>query len=225
MSQLARYRSVALVGIDGSGKSTQSKLLRRLLEEGPDKTRVFIVHPFGRKLLRVGVSSPLLQSTSDMKRLEKRPRLLHRLVAVADMMDVAIYLWLVRVRGTFATLFGDREVWVVGDRSMDDVLVKHQRQGTLSSKTAALIRRLVPEFQVTIWLEVAPQVAMVRDKDFELNHYEELYEAYSAAAKRFGWRVVREASRGPEEVRARIVEELAQADPNLDARKYLQMVP
>jgi thymidylate kinase len=150
---------------------------------------------------------------------------LQRLVAVADMIDVAIYLWLVLVRGVFATLFGDREVWVIGDRSMDDVLVKHQRQGTLSSKMATLIRSLVPEFQVTIWLEVAPQVAMARDNDFELDHYEELYEAYSAAAKQFGWRVVREASRGPEGVRARIVEELAQADPNLDARNYLQMVP
>jgi thymidylate kinase len=186
VSWLARYRSVALVGIDGSGKSTQSKLLRRLLDEGPDKARVFVVHPFGRKLLRVGVSSPLLQSSSDSKRLAKRPRLLHRLVAVADIMDVAIYLWLVRVRGAFATLFSDREVWVVGDRSMDDILVKHQRQGTLSSKTGALIRSLVPEFQVTIWLEVAPHVAMARDNDFELDHYEELYEAYSAAAKRFG---------------------------------------
>jgi thymidylate kinase len=224
VSWLARYRSVALVGIDGSGKSTQSKLLRRLLDEGPDKARVFVVHPFGRKLLRVGVSSPLLQSSSDSKRLAKRPRLLHRLVAVADIMDVAIYLWLVRVRGAFATLFSDREVWVVGDRSMDDILVKHQRQGTLSSKTGALIRSLVPEFQVTIWLEVAPHVAMARDNDFELDHYEELYEAYSAAAKRFGWRVVREGSRGPEGVRARIVEELVQTDPNPDARKYLQMV-
>jgi len=128
------------------------------------------------------------------------------------MMDIAIYLWLVVLRAALAALFDDREVWVVGDRSMDDVLVKHQRQGTISGKMMTKLRRLVPGFQLTIWLEVAPQVAMARDNDFELDYYEELHAAYSSAAERFGWRVVREAGRRPEEVRVRIVEELVEAD-------------
>jgi thymidylate kinase len=223
MRRPARYRSVALVGTDGSGKSTQVELLRLLLER-PRRTRVFTVHPFGRKLLRVGGSSPILRAPADEKHSEKRPRLLRRIVAAADMADIAIYLWLVRARATFAALFGDREVWVLGDRSMDDVLVKHHREGTLSSGMAALIRRLVPGFEVTIWLEVAPQVAMARDNDFDLRHYEELYEAYSAAAKQFGWRVVREAGRDPEGVRASIVDELTQAGLRLDARESLRTV-
>ena len=212
MSRVARFRSVALVGFDGSGKSTQSKLLRRVLEEGPEKARVFVVHPFGRKLLRAGVNSPLLRSSSKEKPSDRPHALIRRLVATADMMDIAIYLWLVLLRAAFAALFGDREVWVVGDRSMDDVLVKHQKQGTLSGKMTAKLRRLVPGFQVTIWLEVAPQVAKARDNDFDLHYYEELHAAYSAAAERFGWRVVREAGQRPEEVRVKIVEELVKAD-------------
>jgi thymidylate kinase len=224
MRRPAHYRSVALVGTDGSGKSTQAELLRRLLEEVPRRVRVFAVHPFGRKLLRVGVSSQILRTSAGEKPSENRRRLLRRLVAAADMLDVAIYLWLVCARAASAALFGVREVWVIGDRSMDDVLVKHRREGTLSSRRAALIRRLVPEFEVTIWLEVAPRVAMARDHDFDLCHYEELYEAYSAAATQFGWRVVREAGRDPEGVRASIVEELTQAGLNLDARESLRTV-
>lgn len=218
------YRSVAVVGFDGSGKSTQAQLLRRLLEQRPRSARVFAVHPFGRKLLRVGVSSPILRGATDEKLSRKRPELLRRLVAAADILDVAIYLWLIRIRATFAAIFGGREVWMVGDRSMDDILLKHQRHGILSERMAALIRRGVPQFQVTIWLEVAPKVAMARDNDFDIRYYEELYEAYSAAAKRQGWRVVREAGRDPEGVLASICEELAQAELSPHTREVPRMV-
>nr|MBA2712174.1 hypothetical protein [Rubrobacteraceae bacterium] len=139
MRRSAYHRSVALVGTDGSGKTTQAELLRRMLAEGPRKARVFAVHPFGRKLLRFGVSSPLLGTSENEGSPGKRSGPLRRLVAMADILDVAIYLWLVRVGATLAALFGNREVWVVGDRSMDDVLVKHERQGTLSVGLAGLI--------------------------------------------------------------------------------------
>jgi len=195
-----------------------------VLAEGPRPSRVFAVHPFGRKLLRVGVSSPLLRTSENEGAPGKRSGILRRLIATADILDVAIYLWLVRVVATLAALFGDREVWVVGDRSMDDVLVKHQRQGTLSAGLASLIRRLVPTFRLTIWLEVTPEVAMARDNDFDLTYYEELYGAYSKAARRFGWRVVREEGRGPEGVYASIVEELAQAGIRPDDQETLQVV-
>lgn len=219
----ARYRSVALVGGDGSGKSTQADLLRRRLNEGSRRARVLTVHPFGRKLLRVGVSTPILRASANGKRSEGSPGFLRQVVAAADILDIAIYLWLVRVRATFAALFSDREVWVVGDRSMDDVLVKHRREGALSHSVVDSIRRLVPHFEVTIWLEVAPEVAMARDNDFDLPYYERFYKAYSATARQFGWRVVREADRDPEGVHASIVEELAHADPSLDIREPLRM--
>jgi hypothetical protein len=195
------------------------------LEEGPEKALVFVVHPFGRKLLRAGVSSPLLRSSSKEKPSDRSRTLIRRLVATADMMDIALYLWLVVLKAALAALFCDREVWVVGDRSMDDVLVKHQRQGTLSGKMTMKLRKLVPGFQVTIWLEVAPQVAKARDNDFDLHYYEELHVAYSAAAQRFGWRVVREAGRRPEEVRVQIVEELAKMNLSPELPGPLRTVP
>lgn len=203
-----RYHSVALVGTDGSGKSTQAGLLRLLLAEGPRRARVFAVHPFGRKLLLVGTNSPILPVPADAGPLREKPRLLRRIVAAADILDIALYLWLVHARAALATLVDGREVWLVGDRSMDDILVKHWRQGTLSGRTAALIRGLVPRFEVTVWLRVEPRVAMARDNDFDPSYYEKLYAAYSAAAERFDWRVVPEQGRTPEGVHAGVVEEL-----------------
>jgi thymidylate kinase len=146
--------------------------------------------------------------------LREKPSLLRRVVAVADVLDIAFYLWLVHTRAAFAALISDREVWLIGDRSIDDVLIKHRRQGTLSKRVAELIRGLVPRFEVTVWLQVEPQVGMRRDGDFDLPYYEELYAAYSAAAEQYGWRVVSERGRTPEEVHASVVERLGLISTN-----------
>ena len=71
-----------------------------------------------------------------------------------------------------------------------------------------MIRRLVPQFDVSVWLQVEPRVAMARDNDFDLPYYEELHTAYSAAAGWLGWRVIPEQGRTPEEVHAAVAEEL-----------------
>lgn len=208
MRQISRYRSVALVGGDGAGKSTQAELLRRLLAGEPKRACVFAVHPFGRKLLRVGSDSPVLPVSTGARPSREKSRLLRRMVVAADILDIALYLWLIHIRAVLAALVGGRKVWLVSDRSMDDILIKHRRLGTLSERTAELIRGFVPRFEVTIWLRVEPQVAMARDRDFDLSYYEELYAAYAAAAQRFGWRMVPERGRTPEVVHASIVEEL-----------------
>ncbi len=179
------------------------------------------MHPFGRKLLRVGVRAPILSTSAAGKRSKKPPGILSRLVAAADVMDIALYLWLVHARATLSTFFGGREVWLVGDRSMDDVLIKHWNRGTLSRGAVTLIRRIVPRFGVTVWLEVEPQVAMDRDGDFALSYYEELHTAYSTVAKWFGWRMVREAGKDPQAVHASIVEALALPGSRPDARESL----
>jgi hypothetical protein len=187
---------------------------------------VFAVHPFGRKLLHVGTDSPVLSTRADARPLRKKARLLRRMVAAADILDVALYLWLIHIRAFVVALSGGRQVWVVGDRSMDDLLIKHRRLGTLSKRTAELIRGFVPRFEVTVWLRVEPRVAMERDRDFDLSYYEELYAAYSAAAERFGWRVVPERRRTTEGVHVSIIEELDFVYPGLKARQdVLQGAP
>lgn len=217
------YRSVALVGVDGSGKSTQAERLRRLLVER-NGARVFAVHAFGRKLVRVGISSPVFTAPSETGQLRRNPGALRRIVAAVDILDIALYLWFVRVRVVLATLFGDREVWLVGDRSLDDVLIKHLRRGTISKRTVALVRRLVPRFETTIWLETEPSIAMARDKDFDLSYYEELHAEYSAAAQRFGWKVTRGPGRPVESVFAAITEELGLEMPDPNTRRPPRMI-
>ncbi len=105
---------------------------------------------------------------------------------------------------------------------MDDVLIKHWNRGTLSKRTVTLIRSIVPRFGMTVWLEVESQVAMERDGDFAFSYYEELYAAYSAAARWFGWRVVREGGRDRQAVHASIVEELALTGSSPGAREWLE---
>jgi hypothetical protein len=132
---------------------------------------------------------------------------------MADIADIALYLWLVHARVLLAAVLETREVWLVSDRSLDDVLVKHLRLGTISEHTAVLVRRCVPGFGTTIWLRVKPQVAMARNRDFDPNYYKELFAAYAGAAGRFGWRVIPESGRSPEAVLAAITAELGLAMP------------
>lgn len=204
MNVRQRLHSVALVGMDGSGKSTQSTLLRQaLMQQGG---RVVLIHPFGRKLLSIIPNRLTPQPAADQGRT--RPSPLARVAALAELVDIGLYLWAAAGTCLVLALSGQQDVWLVSDRSFDDLLVKHTRRGTLSRAARTLVRKLVPTADTTIWLQTEPGVAMERDHDFQAAYYEELYALYQAAAAEYGWQIVPTAGLSPHAVAACVVEEL-----------------
>jgi energy-coupling factor transporter ATP-binding protein EcfA2 len=199
-----RLQSVALVGMDGSGKSTQSALLRQtLIREG---TPVVLIHPFGRKLLTIIPGRFTPQPSSQGWHTTPSPT--QRLAALAELIDIGLYLWAAYIRCVLWALWRRRAIWLVSDRSFEDLLVKHQRRGTFSTAAIEILRRLVPPVDQTIWLQTAPGVAMERDQDFQAAYYEDLDALYQRIAAERHWQIVPTTGRSPqavfEDVAARI---------------------
>ncbi len=199
------FHTIALIGLDGSGKSTQTMLLNEALTK--QGARVVQIHPFGRKLLSVIPHRVILGSSSTGRRATS-PRLLIRMAAIAEILDIGLYVWAAYIWCVLLRLFGHRDVWLVSDRSFDDILVKHRRLQSLSPRLLEHVRSLVPHAGVTIWLHTEPSIARARDNDFDSAYYEELHAAYSAVATRFGWRIIPTSDQTREAVFAHITEEL-----------------
>jgi thymidylate kinase len=185
----SNLRTVAFVGIDGSGKSTQVRMLsERLREHG---AAVFVVHPYGSKLLgRVASGRPRPSRRFRLPTADERPRVAPA-IALADFAELAAYLW-TKLLGAHikAILAPRRQVWVIGDRSFDDVIAKHRRRRALPPVVLDRARDLAPRFARTILLDVAPQVAWKRDQDFALPYYESVAALYLEAARAHGYAVL-----------------------------------
>ncbi len=196
----SRCRSVALVGMDGSGKSTQANRLCRILEAR--QTHVLLIHPFGRKALSF-VPDRLASRIRGAEKRVGRSRLA-QLAAAVEMLDIAVYIWAAYIRAFAPALRTGCGAWLVSDRSFDDLLVKHRRLGTFSPGTLAAARRLVPLPQRTIWLHTEPEIAMGRDGEFEAGYYKGLHATYTFAAAQYAWDVVCTSNRSPDAVAADI---------------------
>ena len=185
----SNLRTVAFVGIDGSGKSTQVRMLGdRLRERG---AAVFVVHPYGSKLLgRVASGRPRPSRRLRVPTADERPRAAPA-IALADFAELAAYLWAKLLRARIkAILAPRRQVWVIGDRSFDDVIAKHRRRRALPPVMLDRVRNLAPKFARTILLDVAPQVAFKRDQDFALSYYESVAALHREAARAHGYAVL-----------------------------------
>lgn len=212
LRRIAKWHSIALVGVDGSGKSTQAGLLRQKLEAR--ENRVLLIHPFGHKLLAslhplgIKIVRTLLggrsrSATPASTNKEDRP-LAARVEAFFELLDIGIYTWGAYIRSRVMTLDGKSEVWIVSDRSFDDLLVKHRRLQRLSKRELSWARRIVPIAEKTVWLQTEPRVAMERDHDFSFEYYGELNRDYQTAASEYGWQIVPTSGRVPDEVAADI---------------------
>jgi thymidylate kinase len=197
------FHSVALVGMDGSGKSTQSaRLSQTLTQQGK---HVVMIHPFGRKLLSI-IPGRFTPQPSQGRRTT--PSQTQRLAAFAELIDIGLYIWAAYLRCLVWAYVYRRDVWLISDRSFDDLLVKHLRRGTLAPSTLARVRRCVPTVDLTIWLQTEPSVAMERDKDFQADYYEELYALYQAVAAQYNWQIVATSGLSPQAIFGRIAERI-----------------
>jgi thymidylate kinase len=174
---------LALVGVDGAGKSTQALQLEQRLRVGG--AHVVRIHPFGRKLLTRALAahaSPALPRGGPPTRGAA-----HSLLALADAAELGAYLWLVTARCGLASLGLGREIVIVSDRSFDDTVLRHSEQGALSPRLLAALRRYVPSAERTVLLALPPGVAARRDGEHDRFHYASLGHAYERAASERGW--------------------------------------
>lgn len=188
----SHLRTVAIVGIDGSGKSTQVRLLARTLEDAG--ARVVSVHPFGWKLLSLATSA----TTGPPARAEAfgpRTGAMRQMVALAELADIGAYLWIAQLRFRMLSLVSARPAWLLSDRSAVDVLIKQRRRGLLGDAFLSWWQRILPQPQVTVWLRTDPEVARDRDREFPPSYYEDLHELYGEASEQFGWCVLDSSGR------------------------------
>jgi hypothetical protein len=180
------------------------------MEQG---ARVVLIHPFGRKLLAIIPKHVAPKAAANARHMQ--PSLIQRVAAIAEILDIGLYVWVAYIRCLVFALLGRRDVWLVSDRWFDDLLVKHRRAGTLPTPVLAMTRRLVPHIDTTIWLHTEPHVAMKRDQDFKRGYYEELHAVYTAAAERYGWRIIPTSGQSPQAVFERVSETLDVAVPSV----------
>jgi thymidylate kinase len=120
--------------------------------------------------------------------------------AALEIADLAAYSWAAYISCSIVALFSRRDVWLVSDRSFDDVLIKHKRLGSLPLPVLRRVRKLAPGATTTIWLQTEPDVAMQRDGEFEPQYYEEMNRYYAAAADEEEWQVISTSNRSAEAI-------------------------
>jgi hypothetical protein len=127
------------------------------------------------------------------------------LIAVADLAEHLLYLWFGTARG-WARAVRDpaRPTWLVGDRSFDDVVAKHDRRRALPRGVLEGVRRLAPPFETTILLRIDPMLALARDGDFEPGYYHRTDAVYAEVARRRGHHVVAVGHDDPRAVADRV---------------------
>jgi hypothetical protein len=102
----------------------------------------------------------------------------------------------------------NRPVWLVSDRSFDDLLVKYLYRKIFSPSFLKILRRLIPQAKITFWLQTDPAVALNRDQEFPEDYYRALADCYGIACELFGWEVIPTTNRSPEAVFAAIADRL-----------------
>lgn len=196
-----RPRVVALVGVDGSGKTTQAHRLAAALREA-GLPAAYWQNAGGRRWF--GRLAKRLGRGADAQRLLGRSGLL-LVESVLRWLAIARALLRSRLRGTVAVM--DR--YAVCQYAS----IRAHSGGRVAERLARLAYALFPRPDVTFFLAVNTSEAVRRIDLRAEDHESEEFLAMSAAAYRslpeFGLFVVIDANGTPDEVTARIAEHLA----------------
>lgn len=154
---------ITFSGLDGSGKSTQAKMLQKLLQKEGYQT-VFIHLTHWTWVNRIGEKF-FKESKDQQVRSKKYPgKFLPRLTIM--LIDV-LRFWLLWV---YSKLLGHI---LICDRYFFDLGVQAVYRHEMSKSIVNIYGRLVPRPSVAFWLKVLPDVARQREGDHGPDYYKE----------------------------------------------------
>jgi thymidylate kinase len=205
---MCQCRSVAIVGIDGSGKTTMAKCLQQALSDRG--ARVVMIHPYGRPILRHLPGFSPATTPHGHSRLPSS-RWLSRPTALLNLVEIMVYVWLAQARCILISRLERNPVWLISDRSGDSMLAKLLYLHALPRSLVNRLARVLPRGQATIWLRIDPGEAMRRDRDFPYAYYQGMDQAHAVLGKQLGWIEI-DASSAPEALCSTVVQCLEPLD-------------
>lgn len=199
-------RLICFTGIDGSGKTTQAKLLVSELETQGVKVKylwnrgdagfrkVFIW--LGRKFLRAGKYEPALVSKDEFNNYKNKKDklfsnpLLRFIWGLSVRIEHIIQIQFRVIPALLSgyTLVSDRYIW---DSAIDLAISFNEGSEWLFKSTNNLIGIFIPKPDINIFVEIPSKIAFSRKNDIpSIEYLEERESLYSALAKEKGFFIV-----------------------------------
>lgn len=152
---------ISFSGVDGSGKSTQSKRVAHLLRE--QDLDVAYTHA-NRKLLRKDTKG------TDGKQYVKKywPYWVVVGIGIKDLLKIWMFAWQNR----------KREV-LVSDRYVDDIVAKLRFYHAPVLWLERVLLLLTPTPVARIWIDVDSETSFVRDNEYPRSYHEEKHACYN----------------------------------------------
>lgn len=162
---------IALCGVDGSGKTTQAKLLKGALDHKFGSQRVAYSHG-NRPLFKTDAKSTGSHTSIGPS---KRSWLFSMLILKKDLLK----LWLFIFQNKNAAV-------IIFDRYVQDALAKAKFHGQASKLFQMLAYWFGPKADLVIWLDVPPEISLARDQEHSIEYHRNKHRAYADVFNELG---------------------------------------